>query len=560
MLSVNVIYCNYYHTISKKITEDINPYQLIFIRTNNYPNKSCKLISTLNDYPLVSVFFTKDHPDEAKKVLEKIKNTIHKSLVVLGINKSNGSKLIIDILVRLSPIHIRPKTLLLFSNEYLKLKSLFGKILLYAWKRKFLDLTILSADFNSIKAVPKIYHFNPFYNFLSVNSLKKDYPIFPKKLTYLNRYPVYVPNDLSESVTGNIRKNGKFEFFHKGIFYAWVTLQSIGCRLVPINVTLRKLELDMWPEIVSSNLTGKLIVPAEEVTVSIVALVPVLKSSRADFLKIFLYVIFISFIISSFIYAIRRFKLTHEHSNMFNMVRPFFGQSVKHSPRKASSRFVFLTLVVVHVLIMNGFHSDIIESQINLKEVCFKRFEDLDKSQFQAYTRIPYLRDLLISRNDKALQSLETKLNLIQNLHEDCVSKLLDSKNVICIMPLTEGMKYYNAYRDLSGSPQIKIAKPYLDNVPSYYVFANGSPYTEKFLDTERRLRESGIFYAMFIQRLKVTVKEVDSEPDKRKSIVEELIILLFIGYPISVLLFFMEFIAWKRKKIVYKYMHAVSR
>ena len=90
--------------------------------------------------------------------------------------------------VSLSPLAIRPKCLLICSNDKLKYNS--KEILHYAWSLQFLDFTIM--EINSINQILLIYY-NPFQDVYNIRYLKNVTNFFPDKFKNVDKYPFKLP-------------------------------------------------------------------------------------------------------------------------------------------------------------------------------------------------------------------------------------------------------------------------------------------------------------------------------------------------------------------------------
>lgn len=80
--------------------------------------------------------------------------------------------------------------------------QLFLALLKYAWKKKFLDFTVLMTNFGRnklIKPFSLLYHLNPFNNIVHKKEFYKGMEIFPEKLNDAYDYPLYITGDTKYS-------------------------------------------------------------------------------------------------------------------------------------------------------------------------------------------------------------------------------------------------------------------------------------------------------------------------------------------------------------------------
>lgn len=116
-------------------------------------------------------------------------------VIIHGINseKSKPRKInnILNKLVEISPIKMRPKCLILHFDHNNFLPSEAEEILQYGWSLKFLDLTILRI--NSCNALIDYFNYNPFKKTFNTGYLKNKNDLFPDKLVDVNKYPLKIP-------------------------------------------------------------------------------------------------------------------------------------------------------------------------------------------------------------------------------------------------------------------------------------------------------------------------------------------------------------------------------
>ena len=87
--------------------------------------------------------------------------------------------------------------------------SQLRKNLEYAWKLKFLDITVIVLE-NCQSIRPLVYYFNPFKNYFHNSIFNYDTQFFPDKLKNLYQYKLNLPLfNLKPFQTFELDKNGK---------------------------------------------------------------------------------------------------------------------------------------------------------------------------------------------------------------------------------------------------------------------------------------------------------------------------------------------------------------
>ena len=90
---------------------------------------------------------------------------------------------------QLTPVHRRPKYLIIIFNKYLKLECIYMSTLRYAWINKYLDITIMEVVFKSEVEI-FLYKYNPFNDNFLQEVWSPKIGIFSDKMNNMYKYPI----------------------------------------------------------------------------------------------------------------------------------------------------------------------------------------------------------------------------------------------------------------------------------------------------------------------------------------------------------------------------------
>lgn len=546
--------------ILKEITKNTKTNQILILFPNDTDGyRSIERISFIQEYP--SIISTFEKSIKGRDAVVKYVTILHRKSLILFLTKNlNDVELLFD--SRLTILRPLLKNLIIYHGNSSDAKNI-EKTLKDAWIKKILDLTILSIDGKNNSANPTVYYYNPFFDSITKKFYHQGVEIFPEKLNNVNKFPIdaganHPPSTNSFNLKYNNR-NSKDCRYDEYLMIKFV-MKTIGFNILPfekINVTkASKPKNHMSIFVVDSHrpVRGHILTPAESEHTFAVAVVPITYVSNENFTeKITYYVIVISIIILGVIYITKRLKVATEFSEVFYNIQIFLSQSVDPEPQKAFGRIIYLTLNILVFLIMNDFYSDIVEMQYDLKQVPFENHEDLMKSNLKVYVPSLDVKQAIIVKQVEGLERISVTVKVLNT--DDCIKRLVESKNISCVMEQMRAQFYISQYRSGDGSSVIKAAQPPLYNVEKMYAFDNYALiYRDKFYETLRRIRESGIDYMaclMTEQRYVVHIYEQREEDSEDKKIVPvQLIAILLIGLSVATVAFFIELVVFYTPKV----------
>lgn len=518
-----------------------------------------------HEFPNAMYSFGSDHKVlHNKSFKNEIKNmyTLQESLVLFYTNDLNQTNLFIDFLKSQLSVRQRPKCLIVYSNSF-KLKHELDVMstLKNAWKKKFLDFTILInlSEKTITHSLMIIYYFNPFDDIVYEEKFDQRTKIFPDKLKNTYEYPLNVQKILgAEQILLSRKSNCKDYKFHLHLFQLFkLTAKSLNLKLVYKNVIFskdkdffEKNNLDLIPSMqVNFKYRTNFLIPSDEESLEIVAYVPIIQSSRTDiYLKILHSLLIVTAVIFNFFYILGYFQKTSLGKiTMFDNVRLLLGQSIANEPKKSSLRIIMLTVIVASTLIMNDILSDIISIQFEKREIPFETYKDLYDSRLQTYAFNFFCEYYMNNSNDPYLQKIYDRTLVTDNL-TTCYNDLIVWKNTSCITFSFNPELVISRSRNSDGLPTVKVAQPHLLKLTGFHKFPAGSPYALKFLAIMRRIKETSLIHWPLLVYKNVKKIDVDDSQVTFDDGVnfELLMTILSFGFFISIVVFFMEFLTFK--------------
>lgn len=486
---------------------------------------------------------------------------LEESLIVFYTSNLNETTQFIDFLITQLSVRKRPKCLIVYPNVAQNSETSVMHILKFAWKKKFLDLTIMQlSNFTMIiknSLSVNIYYFNPFNNIFYKKKFNKYYRLHPDKLKNGHGYSLHVFDqwiyDPQIATIVKPKKNPKF-VFEPVVFFKFVsTILNLkwSYKETPIGSNqhqdFEEYRIDLSPTLIMGLKYDKdFAIPEDEYVEEYYAYVPIIPTSRADiYFKIFYSVIIILGLIFIFFYTASYFQnLSLSKIIMFDNVRLLLGQSIASEPKETSSRIVMLTVIVTSILIMNDLLSGIISLQFEKREIPFETFEDLYNSKLQTYTARADIEYIQKNLDDPYISEVLRRSVVDENV-DGCFDTLIKWKNVSCVCTDDDSEWIILNYGNPDGSPAMKMAQPRLFSNKGFYMFPDGSPFALKFLEVMRRVREGSLsHWSILLYNHRNTILITENEVTFDDGInLELLVTILSFGFFVSIVAFISEFI-----------------
>lgn len=550
-----------------RIIKTENLYQVTpFISRNHTTEIANMNLPLLFEFPSVIYSF----PDDRQKLSFHDKNLItnvhslQESLIIFYTSDLDEIRPFIDFLLPKLSVRQRPKCLvILYMSNSFDDKNAIDVIdaLKYAWKKKFLDFSVMVMT--NFKENP-IYYLNPFNDIIYKKDLKeRNIEVFPDKFrNRCNRYPFRTPDiDNSYNLITHTRKQSqKVKIKFDSSFAVSFTAEILNLNVVTINYTiessgstnfLEEWNLDVDPEgAFGGDYSTSFLVPTDESPKKVVAFVPIIPTSKIDvFLKFLCNFAIILLITFTFLLAYNRFKTAVGHIRVFDIIKVLLGQSIKTAPQKIAHKIIVLTVITTSFIMMNKVLSDVLSIMFEKRELPFETYKDLHDSGLQTYTNQAFLTQprFLEIIDDPYLLKVLNRTIVVDEMPE-CLSTLKNWKNVSCIMIPHEPDLVITRFQSSDGSPTMKIACPPVYTIDlTHYWFSDGSPYAIKFTRLMQRIKETQSMHwpALVHENPRIlsieAVDVISKMCDRIKS--EYLLVILSIGFGMSVISFIIELV-----------------
>lgn len=186
----------------RKITNVENFHQITLFVSEDSSNIFDFKTFLFNEFPSVTYSFSsnnQEHSNKFIKISSKSQHSLQESLVIFYTRNINKTESFIDFLEVQLSVRKRPKCLITYASnnsEYKEDENILVDILKYAWKKNFLDFTIIVTNFEQKTlnfSSSLIYYFNPFNNCIYQEQLQdENIEIFPNKLRNGFGHPIYI--------------------------------------------------------------------------------------------------------------------------------------------------------------------------------------------------------------------------------------------------------------------------------------------------------------------------------------------------------------------------------
>lgn len=571
--TINPIYSIQIHwldSLSYQITRNPQIHQLVIFLNSNESQSSYQqriILRKLMELPNLMIDVTKASFLTDFKELKRM-NLVNRYIAIyeelhnsVSTDKLNG---FLNLFVNITRKYPRPKCLFIVLSHrfsYSQIKD----FLIYAWRHKFLDVSLLELRGNlRTKYVVPVYHtYNPFFtNFTRVN-FDSNVELFPDKLSDVNQQVLQVPIFNLEPYVKVILNNKTGKSSIKGAFVDLLPIVTKHLNF-HVNHTGGLLNMSLWSATdinILNNFNLSVMptpLPRSEaiykndsyvqldlgyVYEDLVILVPILPIAAGTVsLKIFTNILIIPFITGLCIKLVRLCKLNIERISMFEVLEVLLSLAARYQPTSTAGRFIFFSVIIVGMQYSLEFYTDLMENLVN-DDVPFDSLEEIID-----YPLTPYVNKALLNvtlgGNDSVTDLLQSRVIPIDSIL-NCTELLSTNKELACITPKLNAKMRSSIYQDADGSPVMKIAKPILFSQRWVYIFENSSPYMLKFQKLFNRLYQTGVFYYVIHQHVyyhAVSVME-NEEEDTKGALFMQLIFILVIGCFFSTIVFLLELV-----------------
>lgn len=455
---------------------------------------------------------------------------------------------IIDKIIELAAVPMRPKCLLMFRSKNFKCREEIKRLLKHAWTKSFLDFTVLMTNFYDNSS--SLINYNPFTNTYNFEILRHSSDLFPDKVKNANKYPLIMPVFNSyQKLMVRVKNETIVKVY--GDNYAYIDIivnklnftthfmlkqKSKGYELrEKMFASLERNEIHIIPFLYQINpyLNGKKFITGIEVRESKRSIVvPLFKKTRYNFtLTILMYIISFPVIIFIFHCTVRCLKFDKwKILYIYQILMGFPAQP----PKQTVGKMVFFILAFLSIVYSNILFASIADMRVVSDVKNFDSYQDLLDSKMKIYSH--FLASDYDTPDVKMFLSRSTE---IKSIH-DCVTKLIKTRFVICVLPFNTADYLIKTHLDDQRNPIMKLARPTYQHQYSAFPYEKASPFAEKFNEIIQRIKESGILkfqndeYGDRFSKISMLAESEDT-------LFQQLIIVSFFGFFIAIFTFLLE-------------------
>lgn len=548
--------------------ENINPYQIVIYKNQTENNNMTQIDLILTKLPiLIPVTLW----DLSKEILENStlnslqmkKRDAGKLLIYLQCESDrNYTKIMdfIDFYEEQYPKQTRPKCLFIYLNEETLPENFHSNILQRAWKKKFLDFTILQRFIDNEKAF--IYTLNPFFNKIHREKFSKDTVLFPNKLYNLNKYPLLLPiyshephvSAVKDSAGKQQMKSFNFDSFlltvlrEMNFFVKFVELDSRDKNPIQIyaNIinSLKNCDINMGLiPIITTRIDKSL--PSIELNTDGFSFLFVMKYQQAFDFDISLNILFGFASLAAFILIIKWIfhflRWTTFSFDILDVVRIAVGMALTSLPKILSKRITIVIAMFASMILSAEFFT-FLTKIFHTNEVSFNSIHEIYQSEFKLVVDSTLYKAITNYLDTDSKELFDR--HVVVNDSVKCPNYALENEKMICIMLDFILMRMLKNPNDITKVMKVLPFRFLSMNVA--YPFEPASPYLSRFELIFLRMYQSGIFYWLndeqILQKQSNIFKTKENE-ELKELLLMTLTLLIVLGAAISVVVFISEII-----------------
>ncbi|KAL7299636.1 hypothetical protein TKK_0007398 [Trichogramma kaykai] len=467
-------------------------------------------------------------------------------LLVLSFRKSSRHEDLFDefskslkFIVELSPRRARPYCLVMIlveALEHLIPSERINELLLYAWTKQFLDLTI-AQSYEDEGSTTLLYNYNPFDNDYSMQRYRRgsmEAIVFPDKMRNMKQYPLKVSAvRRSPSLNYELDADGKIVAINGSDYgMALVLSQKLNFRIswVPFGASsysqpLPGADLDSDATILDFIINGSIDLGANQVYLHFAfrskdrqgeravstwyddycALVPVeapppmgrLRTGVIDIMLTVLGHVSFARIVAMWL------RFSPRHWEAHRVYQAILGSPTTRQPVRNAERLFFLCLIVVSFQYSLEIYSGL--TKISLRQANdgpYHTLMDLARSNLTVEMNANHY-NMTFDNCDGALKQLRAKIKFVQD-PMSCPQRLLRHRNVACLMDRSVAKSFvaeesgHGAEDGTDGNagpaPRMKILREYLWTAPKGCILSEASPYIVEASRVMRQVLEAGLW------------------------------------------------------------------
>lgn len=476
----------------------------------------------------------------------------------------------LEFIINLSPNTTRPRCLFITSTREEISKNLKNEWLLHAWRKKFIDTTIL--EILPLKNLSIIEYYNPFTDVSTTEVISQKLEIFPNKLGNMYQYPLRVsvihrpPSvNLERNTSGDvIAINGsdygcikymsdKMNFSMRlmapiVLGYDEQLLKYNNSRLLDlfeqdyIDVSGNQIFLYLYSFEGENQLGYQSVASYFDDLIIMVPVYP-MPLWKLQFTTILVLVMIFVHVTVMYLSA-RLCGFNSRYWLPLRILQILFGISSPRVPSRMPERVFFLTLALISFQYSTVMYATVAGLRLTDRdEGPFNNLEDLKNSDLVIETRDVYANVLASSADDTLMEMLK-KTKLVQGIM-NCPTRAFQSRNIACLMDKSIALSSMEKYRN---SPhKMKIMEYVFLRAPKGLLFSKASPFIPEFNRLMRRISEYGVWWRWYTPADKKSkcckVSRTDIIFSKDPLLKNKLRVILISGCILSIVAFISEVI-----------------
>jgi hypothetical protein len=353
------------------------------------------------------------------------------SNVYNDVNNYERTKASIDILFNLPVPSFHPKCLIIYFRNNLHSEKSFKNILIYAWSKKFIDISII--NINS-KNSAEIFYYNPFSMIHISQKYTSKVNIFPDKiinthgyelkLPYIARLPYIIKNSkntydgtelrIIKYVANILNFNLTFiDYTTENLNNVIQDIQSGVLNLLSFSLAINHPVLRNFSKLAQGKIftfdSFCVVVSPTFRTNAIMIYAP---------LKTMLLIMFGIGTVIVIIILTDYLKISQERLNRYDIVRLILGASGVKQPKKTRDRFIFISIVFLSLSYLEDIYSTFTDYELSNTEIPLKNFQDVLNSKLTPYASASGYK-WIFEYPDQQLEEIRSKIKL--GRMENCI-------------------------------------------------------------------------------------------------------------------------------------------
>ena len=570
---------NPFERLITDIVNAMNPYQIVL-----FVNETIGQVIPETEY--IKQFLVRDFPtvimdfEHNKKLTDIMKYPIIGSprfstlFILLYVNVyQNNSPIysevvsILDCYVEMFPRPIRPRWLTVMINNRTEDNSNIELLLHEAWKKRFLDFTIMEITYGKLDFDQIVLHYyNPFKKVTETKIYTESIDLFPDKLHDMNGYglPTIFVHD-PPTVYLERNSSGHIVSINGSDYWNIRTLSKVLNFSILINATFAEDYTQSYNQTSAFDAVynGELAFAGNQLYIWTIlhtdkylersrllkpegycALVPNRFIRSDDSASRFYRGLFLTLLLVTFLVRLSKFmkfnKRIWTHIHLFQAI---IGFSLTKHPQRLVERILFGSVIVTSVSYTTIYYAIITNRSIHVVyEIPLKSYKDLDKSGLIPLVFEPFY-DITFGTFDdgsKYMKSLKRKARFFKSMSR-CPEEMTRNRSIACILPENMGQVMEEKYLSDDGTSTMRVMKPCFWIAWKGFAFSQGSPYREKFDLVFERIVQSGLsvrWAEASKPRIKGSKKDTNLDNDETR---QRIAFLLSTGYSFSFLVFLIE-------------------